>query len=87
MLNSICKHQGLDEGTGVTFEGQDDQVRHLGILVGRDPRACAQQMFAQRIAILRDRVTTGRLDYWGPWAGCMWLSRFWQQACGIMLYL
>ena len=28
-------------------------------LVGRNPRACAQRMFAQRIAILRDRV-----DHW-----------------------
>ena len=34
LLGAAADFQGLDEGTGVTFGGQDDQVRHLGIFGG-----------------------------------------------------
>ena len=59
LLGAAADFEGLDEGTGATFGGRDIRIRRLGVSLGRGPQACAQHMYAQRIAMLRDHV-----DHW-----------------------
>ena len=62
MLGSNPNFSGLDPLTGITFQGPDSPVRHLGILIGHDPQLCAATMYS-RIQISLSQA----VSLWSAW--------------------